>query len=134
MKKNIDPCPPGLFDRIIDAIKQEQELRRSRRLLFLCVSLLGISLSSWPFTLTFFLSRWQESGIFYFISSAVENSTVFMAHWREFTMSIFEVLPIVAIVTLLINAIVALFAVKLFFHRDGLLIKYIKNHVMIRHE
>jgi len=133
MSKELDPCPPGLFDRIILTIKKEQELRQSRRLLFLCISMLGVSLSFLPFSATYFFTEWRASGSFYFISSALENISIFSAHWQEFMISIFEVLPVAAIIALAVNVVIALFAIKLFFHRDGLLIKYIKHNLILHH-
>lgn len=128
-----ESCPAGLFDRIICAIKKEQELRQTRRLLCVFASLFGVSIILMPFSLGFFIRECNESGFFYFLSSATGNFNIALAYWKEFAMSIFEVLPIAAVVALAANTTIALFAIKLFFHRNGLLLKYLKVNLLLRY-
>jgi hypothetical protein len=76
--------PKGLFDRIILAIKQEQELRKTKRLLFSFLFLLVASLVATPLSWTMLVSQVGESGILYFVSAALSDLGTFLALWQDF--------------------------------------------------
>ena len=124
--KNIKPVdlPKGLFDKIILAIKREQELRQTRKMLFSFFSLSILSFGAMPFSINMFIREWNISGISYFISTVFGNLEIFTSVWRDFIFSILEALPVMGLVLFTINISLALFTIRLFLYKKGLLIKY----------
>ena len=61
MRKNYKPSA-GLFDRIILAIRREQELRNTKKLAFGFLALLAVSLVAVSFSWTLFSGQLAESG------------------------------------------------------------------------
>jgi len=125
---SVPQCPSGLFDNIITAIKLEKELRQTKRILAVFVSLFLISCASLPFSLTFFVEQWRKSDVSYFIWMALENLDIFFKFRQSFLLSIAESMPIAAMVLILINLSLLLFTVRLFLYKNGLLIKYLTGH------
>jgi len=120
------PEPPaGLFDRIIMAIKREQELQQTKRLLFGFLFLLFASSIATPFSWTILVSQTKSSGILYFISAAVSDFGVFLTLWQDFGLAILESLPITGIIAFTISVGMALFTLRLFLHRKRLLLGYL---------
>ncbi len=117
--------PVGLFDRIILAIKREQELRQTKRLLFGFSSLLLISLAAMPFSGTILVSQIKNSGISYFVSTAISDLGTFFVLWQDFSLAILESLPIIGMMTFLLSLAVSVFTLRLFLHRKRLLLGYL---------
>jgi len=124
---NLEPKEPpvGLFDSIIFAIKREQELRHTKRLLFGFLSLLLISLIATPLSGAMFVTQIENSGILYFISTAASDFGVFLALWRDFGLAILESLPIIGIMAFAISIGISVFTLRLFLHRKRLLLGYL---------
>ena len=117
------PEPPaGLFEKIILAIKREQELRRTKRLLFSFLFLLVVSLISTPFSWTMLVSQVKSSGIIYFISTAVSDFGTFLAFWKDFGLAIAESLAVAGITVFVLNMILAVFTIRLFLYKKRLLV------------
>ena len=124
------PDPPsGLFDRIILAIRHEQELRSTKRLASGFLALLIISLSSAPFSWRFFSEQMAESGILQFMSIAINDLATFLALWPDSIIAIAESLPIVGIIILAINMILAVFTLRLFLYKKRLLLSYLLQSI-----
>ena len=124
------PEPPaGLFDRIILAIKREQELRNTKRLAFGFLALLVVSLTGAPFSWSLFAGQIQDSGVLQFIEVAFSDIGAFFASWQEFSLAIAESLPIVGITIFVINMIIAVFTLRLFLHKKRLLVGYLLHGV-----
>ncbi|MDP3990964.1 MAG: hypothetical protein Q8P63_01575 [Candidatus Nealsonbacteria bacterium] len=120
------PEPPaGLFDRIILAIKQEQELRKTKRLLFGFFSLLIVSSIVAPFSWVLLMEQVESSGILYFVSTAVSNFNVFLTLWQDFGLAILESMPIMGIAVFTVNMALLLFTVRLFLYKRRLLFGYL---------
>jgi len=117
--------PAGLFDRIILAIKREQKLQQTKRLLFGFLSLLIISFITMPFSWTLLAQQAENSGILYFISAAISDFGVFITLWQYFSLAIVESLPLVAIAIFTLNMALILFTVRLFLYRKRLLLAYL---------
>lgn len=124
---HIDPPEPpaGLFDRIILAIKREQELRNTKRLAFGFMALLLISLSSAPFSWSFFSGQMAESGVLQFMSIAINDLGTFLALWPDSIMAIAESLPVMSITLFITNMILAVFTLRLFLYKKRLLVGYL---------
>jgi hypothetical protein len=122
--QNLEP-PPELFDRIILAIKKEQELQRIRKLQFGFLFLSIFSISIMPFSWKMLINQMINSGIFYFVSTAVSNLAIFLNFWQDFIFAILESLPIVEIIFFAINLIIFLFTIHLFLSRKRLLLAYL---------
>lgn len=120
--------PEGLFDKIILAIKREQELRQTKRLLFSFLFLLVVSFITTPLSLTMFLNQVENSGFSHFISAAVSDFGTFLLMWQDFSLAIIESLPITAIVVFTMSIGMAIFTLRLFLYRKRLLLEYLLHN------
>jgi hypothetical protein len=122
------PEPPaGLFERIILAIRREQELQKTKRLLFGFFSLLIISFIAMPFSWNLLTDQVKSFGTLSFLSAAVSNFGVFFTLWKEFSLAILESIPIMGLVVFIINIAIFLFTVRLFLYKKRLLFEYIAH-------
>lgn len=120
------PEPPaGLFDRIILAIKREQELRNTKRLVFGFLALLVVSLTTVPFSWGLVAGQMQDSGVIQFVQVALSDIGTFFASWQEFSLAIAESLPVMGIAIFTINMILAVFTIRLFLYKKRLLVGYL---------
>jgi hypothetical protein len=126
-KKNPEP-PSGLFERIISAIKREQEMRKSRRLLFAFFVLLIVSIVAIPLSGTVLVIQIKNSGIFYFISTAFGDFGVTIRLWKDFALAILESLPVLELISFGISLGIAVFTVRLFLYKKRLLLGYLMNN------
>ena len=117
--------PAGLFDRILLAIRREQELRNTRRLAFGFLALLVISLSAAPFSWTLFAGQIQDFGMLQFIEVALSDLGAFFASWQDFSLAIAESLPVMGIAIFTVNMILAVFTLRLFLYKKRLLVGYL---------
>jgi len=122
--QNLEP-PPELFDRIILAIKREQEFQKTKRLLFGFLFLFVVSLVATPLSFRMLVSQAKNSGILYFISTAVYDFGTFVNFWKDFSLAILESLPIVEIIFFATNLIIFLFTIHLFLSRKRLILAYL---------
>jgi hypothetical protein len=122
--QNLEPRPE-LFDRIILAIKREQEFQKTKRLLFGFLFLFVVSLVATPLSWKMLVSQAKNSGILYFISTAVYDFGTFINLWKEFSLAILESLPIVEIIFFATNLIIFLFTIHLFLSRKRLFLAYL---------
>ncbi|HBB49354.1 hypothetical protein A2Z53_01950 [Candidatus Giovannonibacteria bacterium RIFCSPHIGHO2_02_42_15] len=124
---NLEPPEPqvGLFDRILLAIKREQELRSSKRLAFGFLALLAISFIATPFSWTLFSGQMAESGVLQFISVAMSDLGTFLSIWPDSVVAVAESLPVTGIILLTVNMILAIFTLRLFLYKKRLLVGYL---------
>lgn len=118
----------GLFDRIIAAIKREQEFQHTKRLLFGFLFLLVISVAAAPFSWTILAKQVESSGILYFISMATNDLQTFFVFWQDFSLAILESLPILGIIVFAINIALMLFTLRLFLHKKQFLFRYLMHN------
>jgi len=109
--RHVEP-PPGLFERIILAIKKEQELQKAGRLLKASLFLLILSLSFAPLSWKMLVFQAQNSGIIYFILTALYDFKIFITFWRDFCLAILESLPIAGIIFFAANLAIFFFAFR----------------------
>jgi len=128
---HLEPPEPsvGLSDRIILAIRREQELRNTKRLAFGFLALLGISLSSMPFSWRFFAGQMAESGVLQFLSIAINNLGTFLTLWPDSIMAIAESLPVMGITVFIVNTILAVFTLRLFLYKKRLLATFLLQSI-----
>jgi len=117
--------PIGLFDRIILAIKREQELQNTKRLVLGFLVLLIVSLTTTPFSWVLVVGQMQDSGVVQFIQIALSDIGTFFASWQEFSLAIAESLPVMSIAIFTINMILAVFTLRLFLYKKRLLVGYL---------
>ncbi len=86
--------------------------------------LLVVSLSAAPFSTALVVEQMSHSGIFYFVSTAVNDLGSFLAVWQDFTLAVAESLPITGVTLFAVNMIIAAFTLRLFLHRKRLLLGY----------
>jgi len=124
-----EPAEPsaGLFDRIIAAIRREQELRHTKRLLFSFLFLLVTSFIATPLSWTMLVNQVENSGISYFISAAISDFGIFFTLWQDFSLAILESLPITGIIAFSISIGIAFFTLRLFLYKKRLLLGYLTN-------
>ena len=120
--------PAGLFDRIILAIKREQELQHTKRLLFGFLFLLIISSVVTPFSWSILMNQIESSGISYFISIAFSDIGIFLLLWKDFSLAILESLPLTGMMIFAISFGICIFTLRLFLHRKRLLLQ-MSSHV-----
>lgn len=126
---NLDPKEPsaGLFDRIILAIKREQELSQGKRLLFGFLFLLLVSLVTTPFSGALLINQIKNSGISYFISTAISDLGAFSMFWEDFGLAVLESLPIGGLIAFFLSIAVSVFTFRLFLYRKKLLFGYLRQ-------
>lgn len=117
--------PAGLFDRIILAIEREQQLQRTKRIVFSFLGLTIISIGATPFSWSMLAGQIESSGVLYFLSTVTSDAALFLALWKDAGLAILESLPIIGITIFAINMALILFTIRLFLHRRRLLIGYI---------
>jgi hypothetical protein len=117
--------PSGLFDRIILAIKKEQELRKTKKLLFGFLFLLIVSTVATPVSWIVLRNQIESSGLRYFILAAFSNFGTFLSLWQDFSLAILESLPFVAMTIFAISLGVSVFTFRLFFYKKRLLLNYL---------
>lgn len=122
--KPVEP-PTGLFDRIIFAIKREQEIQHTKRVALGFLALFLVSIIATPFSWMVLVKQAENSGIFYFISLAVSDMGVLVLLWQSFILAILESLPVMGIVLFTANIAVVIFTIRLFLHRKKLLLRYL---------
>jgi len=124
------PEPPAeLFDRILLAIKREQELRSTKRLAFGFLALLLVFLATVPFSWTLVADQIQDSGMLQFVGIALSDLGAFFASWQDFSLAIAESLPVTGIAIFTINMILAVFTLRLFLYKKRLLVGYLLHGV-----
>ena len=124
------PEPPaGLFDRILLAIKREQELRSTKRLAFGFLALLLVSLATMPFSWTLVAGQIQDSEMLQFIEVALSDLGAFFASWQDFSFAVAESLPVMGITIFIINIMLAVFTLRLFLYKKRLLVGYLLHGV-----
>lgn len=116
--------PVGLFERVMRAIDREYELRRGRKLLWEFAALSVIFLIGMPFSWNILVSQTESSGITYFLFTAFSDLSVFAILWKNFSLAILESLPVAGIAIFVLNAILVLWAARLFLSRKNLLKQY----------
>jgi len=121
--------PVGLFDRIILAIKREQELQHTKRLLFGFLSLLLVSLIATPLSGTMLVTQIDNSGILYFISTAISDFGSFLVLWQDFGLAILESLPLMGMMAFAASIGISVFTLRLFLHRKRLLLGYLMHSI-----
>ncbi|KPJ55901.1 hypothetical protein AMJ49_06125 [Parcubacteria bacterium DG_74_2] len=120
--------PVGLFDRIILAIKREQELRHAKRLLFGFLSLSLISLVATPISGVMFINQIENSGIIHFISTAISDFGIFLTMWQDFSLAIIESLPLMDMIVFLLSLGISIFTLRLFLYKKRLLLNYLTQN------
>lgn len=120
--------PAGLFDRIILAIKREQELRQTRKLLFSFLFLLVVSFVATPFAWTVLMNQVKSSGVFYFVSTAISDFGTFLALWKDFGLAILESLPLTGMLFFIISLGISVFTLRLFLRKKQFLFKYLTHN------
>ncbi len=122
----VDP-PAGIFDRIIAAIRKEQELQKTKRLAMSFFLLLVISLVTTSLSWALLVNQAKSTGISYFLSMAISDFGVFIILWKDFSMAIIESLPIIGLTAFLFSTGLAIFTLRLFLFKKRLLLKYLMH-------
>ena len=117
--------PVGLFDRIILAIKREQEVQYTKRLLFSFLFLLVASFIAIPLSWSILISQIESSGISYFISTALSDFGTSLVLWKDFSLAVLESLPLTGMVAFAISLGMSIFTLRLFLYRKRLLLGYL---------
>jgi len=127
---SIRPAEPsaGLFDRIIRAIKQEQEFRHTKKIFFTFFGLLIISLAAAPFSFTIFIEQITKSGFMQFVSITFSHLGNFIIYWKDFGLAILESIPVTGLIIFTINVVLLAFVLRLFLYKKQFLFKYFMHN------
>jgi|GEM_PF-4263843 len=117
----------GLFDDILTAIHVEQESKKAKQMISGLVALTILSVGTLPFSWYVFLRSWSASGVNYFFDSIVRNGDVVIRFWQDALLSVFESLPLVAMIILAVNIALILLAIQLLLYKQRMILSYIKN-------
>jgi hypothetical protein len=117
--------PAGLFERIILAIKREQELQHTKRLLFGFLFFLVVSFVATPLSWSILINQIENSGISYFIFTALSDFGTFLFLWKDFSLAIFESLPLTGMMIFAISLGISIFTLRLFLYKKRLLFGYL---------
>jgi len=128
---NFQQPPVSLLERIMLAIKAEQEKRHSKKLVYGFCFLLIISLVATPLSVIIFSQQLQSSGILYFMATALSDWGALIALWPDFILAILESLPLISLTSLLISLAIACFTLRLFLYRKKLLLHYLTGHKLM---
>jgi len=123
--------PNSLFDCIIKAIKQEQELQHTKKLLFAFLFLLAFSLLATPLSGIMVVSQIKDSGILYFLFAAFRDFGAFLAFGQDFILAILEALPLGEIIFFSFSLGICFFTAHLFLHKKRLLLQCLFHNVKL---
>ncbi|MFH1758980.1 MAG: hypothetical protein ABH822_00250 [Patescibacteria group bacterium] len=115
----MDQIPAGLFERIISAIKKEQESRQRQRLMFGFSALSLLLITVTPFTTIALVSQLSNSGIWHFIPLLVEGG-------QNALIAILESLPAISFAAFIANIALALFILRLFIRKKNPILTCLK--------
>ena len=126
--KPINP-PPELFDRIILAIKTEQEIQIAQKLLFDFLFLFSVSIMFLPFSWSVLINQLEKSGTISLFSVLVSDFGIFLTFWKDFSLAILEVLPVTEIIFFSISLGISIFTLRLFLKNKNLIFKGLTNNL-----
>lgn len=91
------PEPPvGLFHKIIARIREEHRLMSIRRRIFVFSSLSIISIAALIPIFNWTHQSFSEAGFFQFLSLIFTDTSVVLAYWKSFVMTLTESFPIIS--------------------------------------
>ena len=121
--------PPELFDRIILAIKTEQEIQIAQKLLFGFLFLFSVSIMVLPFSWSVLINQLEKSGTISLFSVLVSDFGIFLTFWKDFSLAILEVLPVTEIIFFSISVGISIFTLRLFLKNKNLIFKGLINNL-----
>jgi len=116
--------PRGLFERIIASIRNEEELRKTKRIAVIFLFLLVISVISLPFSWSFLSTQLTRSGFLTFLALGLSNLGAVFSLFPEFVMAVAESLPVMGLTVFILNVALVVFTIRLFLYRKRLLWHY----------
>ncbi len=128
MKYNIINPSTNLYDRIILAIKKEQETRKTKKLFLLLSVIFVLSFTITIVSIVLFIKEFNASGTIYVIKTALSDLSLFKTLWQYFFLAFIELLPITNIILFLICLFITIFALRLLMYKKYLLIKTLLNY------
>lgn len=123
--------PKGLFEKVFLAIQKEAQKREGRKILTVLFLLLIVSGFTTPFLGIIFVNQIKNSGIIYFISSALGDLGLFFVFWKEYLLAILESFPVFEMSIFLFGLALFCFALRLFLHKKNLLLRYLLKQYCI---
>jgi 3'-phosphoadenosine 5'-phosphosulfate sulfotransferase (PAPS reductase)/FAD synthetase len=93
---NAPELPAGLFHKIIARIKEEHRLMSIRRRIFVFSSLSIISIVTLIPIFNWTHQSFSETGFFQFLSLIFTDTSVVLAYWKSFVMTLTESFPIIS--------------------------------------
>jgi hypothetical protein len=118
----------GLLDRVLLAIKKEQRRQQARKLAFVLVLLLVVSVAATSFSWTILVGQLAKSGFIYFIKAALSDFATFLSLWQDFGLAVLESLPILGLVALMASIGLFVFTLRWFLREKDLLAGYFSHN------
>ena len=128
MKYTIINPSTNLYDRIILAIKQEQETQKIKKLFLLLLIVFVLSFVITIASIILFIKEFNASGTIYVIKTALSDLSLFKTLWQYFFLAFIELLPITNIILFLTCLFITIFALRLLMYKKYLLIKILLNY------
>ena len=128
MKHNIINPSTNLYDRIILAIKKEQETQKIKKLFLLLSIVFVLSFIVTIASIVLFIKEFNASGTIYVVKTALSDLSLFKTLWQYFFLAFIELLPISSIIVFLVCLFITLFSLRLLMYKKYLLIKTLLNY------
>ena len=123
------PSPKaGLFDNIILDIRKKEGEKRGKRLFFEFLFLAFLSLATIFISGAVFITQITNSGVSYFVSTALSDLSVFFGLWQEFILAILELFPLSSLIIFLSSFLFFIFVLRFFIYKKNILIGYWKGN------
>jgi len=103
------PAPHGLTGRIIARIAREEQ-RLARRLLVVSITALVLSLAGMVWALSAGYTAIMNTGLMHYISLLISDPSIVVSLWYQFTLTLIEALPLVALTVFVGATVVFLLA------------------------
>lgn len=128
MKNTIINPTPNLYDRIIVAVKREQETQKPKRLLIIFFSAFIISVVITSSFLIAFIKEFNASGASYVIKTIIADRGLFSVLWKHFFLAFVELMPVTSIFIFLLCLFATIFTLRLLVYKKYSLIKILLKY------
>jgi hypothetical protein len=103
--------PEGLYEAALMRLKAAR-IRAARLHALLCATLAGVSTLCIVPLVQYTLAQLYASGFYEYLSLMLSDRTLFLTYWREFSLSLIESLPSIALIVLIPLAVAFVWSLR----------------------